>query len=211
MRKFLNWIQILCCICFVFFLGIGNGWATTIDFVHSASSIGIGESIDVEIVISDLGSDDLYDFDFNVNFDVSVLTFDGYTLGTGLGTNVSTDFFDMFADAYDGSSYLGGGVLNLFEQSWIDLSLQDDTFTLATISFTGLAAGSSGLSITSPSQFVADPIFSGELGPIENITINTGNIEVTSGAPVPEPTTMMLFGSGLVLLAGIGRRDGRAK
>nr|WP_281357873.1 PEP-CTERM sorting domain-containing protein [Desulfobacter latus] len=72
--------------------------------------------------------------------------------------------------------------------------------TLATLTFTGLAAGNSSLSIS-------DVILGDENGASISITstdLGTGSIEVSS--PAPEPSTMILFGIGLLGFSGIGRR-----
>ena len=83
---------------------------------------------------------DLYDFDFNVNYDDSVLSFTNYSLGTGLD--------DSLAPPTDYSRNLGGGVFNLAQSAGFlaDLSAQLDTFTLATLSFSGISEGISLLS-----------------------------------------------------------------
>jgi len=197
MRKVLKYIQMLCCIIFISFIGISQSWATTIGFSPSSSSILVGDSIDVDIVISGLENIDVGAFDFDVSYDNSVLDFDSYTLGNGLGDIAADDASDW------SSGDLGGGVINLTEFSWLwDLSFQSDSFTLATIFFTGLTEGNSSLLFSNVTlgNSMGDQITAG---------LVDGSIDVA--APIPEPATMIFFSIGLLGLTGAGRKKSQLK
>lgn len=173
----------------------GHAWAVALSFNPSTSYVNIGDQVAVDIIVSGLGDDDLSTFDFNVNYDPTILSFGGYSLGDGLGDLVSGDAVDWSLGD------LGGGSLNLAELSWLfDLSFQADTFTLATISFTGLAVGNSSLTF-SPPIILGDSF--GE--PIDGVA-GVGSIEAGESVPIPEPGTMFLFGIGLVGIAAIRKK-----
>ena len=135
---------LLICLCFVWGTIILNSQALaiTMSFSPSSAIIGIGDPLDVDIIISGMENDDLAEFSFDVNYDSAVLNFDSYVLGTEL-----TD--PVFGQDDWSAGDLGGGAINLSELSGLfDFSAQPDSFTLATVSFIGNAIGNSGLSFT---------------------------------------------------------------
>ena len=173
-------------------------WAISLSFTPSASEIGIGESLSIDLVISDMQNDDLGYFEFDVNYDDSILEFDSYTLGSGLGDIALGDADDWsFGD-------LGAGTINLIELSYLsDLSFQADFFTLATLSFTSLAAGTSPVSF---SNIVLSDAYGGAL------SADLMSSSVDASASVPEPTTLLLFGTGIAAFGVIrGKRKKHSK
>ena len=172
-----------------------QAWAASIWFEPFASSINVGESVDVDVVIGGLGAgEDVGAFDFNVLFNDAVLAFDSYSLTDNLG--------DISAgDASDWSwGDLGGGTANLAELSWLgDLSFQPDSFTLATLSFTGIGAGTSLLFF--------DSVLISDAWGYDICTIpGAGAVSV---APVPEPGTFLLLGAGILGLVAVRFRGNR--
>ena len=183
-------------ICFCVFCSLAfvtkQTWAITLSFNPVNSSGDVGDLFDIDVVISGLEHDDLAEFDLNINYNDTVLLFDTYTLGDGLGDISSGD-----ADDWSWGD-IGFGTITLAEVSWLlDFSFQADSFTLATVSFIGNSAGNSALSFSSVilGDDLGDPLFA---------TLESGSVAVST--PIPEPTTIILLCSGLLGFAGFRKK-----
>lgn len=167
-----------------------------------SQTITANDFTDIELVISGLGgftSPSLAAFYAEINFDSSVLGFESVAYGPLLGdTDPSTFETDILTT-------ISTGMVSLDEFSFLldfELdALQPDTFTLATLTFKGLAAGTSPLSLTnvdlSDAAFPANSIIP---------TLENASITVNQASTVPEPSMWLLMLVGLMGLLASRRQ-----
>lgn len=166
--------------------------AYSLSFSPPAQSIGLGSSAQVEVRISDVVPElpaspgGLGNYDFEVVYDPTIITFDTATDARALGLAIGLD-----------AVLLAPGRLNLSAFSLEDpsdlLSLQSDSMLLLTLGFTSSAAGTSPL--------VFELVTLGDvLGTLRTPTLSSGSITVLPAA-VPEPGTLALFAAGWIALA----------
>ena len=207
--KKVNWICYL-----IFILGsmyMGASSATLLSFSPSTNTVNVGDTFDVDVVISDLyatdGSREIVSaFDLDVLYDSAVLNATGVIFGTSLGLNVSDDPFDFFADALVASD-LSPGRVDLAELSYLFnselLALQpNDSFTLATLSFDAIGLGISSLTFD-PIEFPGVDVKGYDPFSPFDLSNSTGQGTVTV---VPVPGALFLMITGLLSLGIAGRK-----
>ena len=159
----------------------------------------LGTPVEIAISVSGLGvggPPSLGAFDLDLEFDPTVLSFSS----ADFGDPVLGDQLDLFGlGSIFAAADLGGGAVNLFQVS-LDLPsdlniLQSDSFTLATLLFDPILVGTSEITLTV--NGLADAEGAALTADVRNGTVGA----------VPEPSTWLLFGAGLVLL--FRRRIGR--
>ena len=143
-----------------------------------------GQSFVIEVTIDDVT--DLYAFQFDVAFDSSVLQADDILEGAFLGTGGATFFIP-------GSIDNALGVITFTANSLLgpDPGVTGNG-TLATLVFTALSAGTSGIDISNVI------LLDSSLVDIETSTAG-GSVDVRPGT-VPEPGTLTLLAVGATLL-----------
>lgn len=177
------------------------GHAISIDFFPPSRSAVMGNPVDVTIRISDLGEftgPSLSTFDLDVSFDPAILNINSVTYGDP----VLGDQLDLFDLGSLTATTVEAGSLNLFQLSF-DLpddlnSLQPSAFALATVSFDTLEPGTSRLGLTTNALGDA----AGE--PLEADFVD-GLVTVN---PIPLPSTLILFVTGLAGLGSLARVSG---
>ena len=161
-------------ICMALILPVSAG-AVSIAFNPTDTDAKAGDMFNIDIVISDLDVADLGGFDFNVLYDATILKFDDYELGSGLG---DIDLFEALN--WSMGDPANSGTIHLSELSMLwDLSFQEDSFTLATLTFEGLSEGKSDLAFSNLT-------LSDDWGDSIHAEVGSGSVTID---PVPEPST----------------------
>lgn len=179
--------------------------AITISLNPTSQTVTSGSSFDVALTISGLGNGvapSLGAFDVDISFEQSILSFSSVTFSSFLGD------LSLFEATTSFDDFSTPGIVNLFELSLLEGDaltcvfcippylddLQPSDFTLATLSFSALSAGSSALGVSlnalvdaSGGDLTADLI-----GGSVNVNAN-GN-----PGSVPEPATWLLLGLGAI-------------
>ncbi len=168
-----------------------------IEFDPTTQVVGVGDSVDVALVISGLGVDSVPSvgtFDLDISFDPTILAFNTVMFGDP----VLGDQLDLWGFGSWTEVVLGVGTVNLYELSFdtVDdlITYQAHSFTLATLTFDTLAVGASSLDIgiNALSDAWGDPLIA---------DVQSGSISA-----VPEPATVLLIGTGLVGLGYFRRK-----
>lgn len=152
-------------------------------------TVSNGDSVAVDVVITDRGSDIVSAYDVDIAYDASVLAAIDVTFGGLLGTPPSTSQqnFDL----------TNPGIVEIAEQSLLDEALLDvmqpDDFTLATITFDAIADGVSNLDFL----WTAGNVVEGA-----NSQVIIGN--------VPEPASVALLAMGAIVAFGLKKEKNKS-
>ncbi|WP_137938055.1 hypothetical protein [Chitinivorax sp. B] len=196
-KAFLNAVLLGCALFTV------QAQALTLKFSPQNQVKFLGDTVNVDIIATDLGTDIISAYDLDVGFNQTIL------LGMGV------TFYDKLggpADSFSGFT-LGVNVIDLWELSLIvdetilD-AMQDDPITLATLTFKAIGVGLSGLS------FLPDtvPGVSGQDvktwdAQLANTSIEDGSVEVIRdpNGRIPVAPSWMLLGIGAAALVTMRR------
>lgn len=179
--------------------------AVTIDLTVLDTYIQVGESFDITVRVSDNDPDGDSDLDYMDAFGFDVVTgsgivYTGYDLDPSVWLDISNSSNPANVTAMDDSM----------------LGIQSSDILLATLTFTATSQGDSIISLSGLDEFTNLGLFyteydSGTYGSNSFWTaINPlqASLSVTIHAadPVPEPSTMLLLGLGILSITGISRK-----
>jgi len=157
--------------------------------VQSAVETGLGNPLTIDVVVS--GIDPLLPlnaFEFELHLDTTILSPTDVVSGGFLGP-----FFPS-GTAFLVESDITGPDIGYAETSLVPTGFSGDG-RLATITFDTIGLGTSALELS-------EVILSAPFGaPIDLAGVNDGSVNV-----VPEPSTLFLLGSGIIVLAGWRKR-----
>lgn len=180
--------------------------AITISFNPVTQAVTAGSSFEVALEISGLitgAAPSLGTFDLNVGFDPAILGFSSALFGDP----VLGDQLDVLGLGGNPIAVIpGSGTVNIFELSLDtadDLnSLQTDSFTLATLTFNALSAGTSSLGIS------VNALGDANGDPLTTDLLIDGSVTVNGGS-VPEPAICLLFGLGALSMSRFIRQSSK--
>jgi hypothetical protein len=175
-------------------LACAQAWAVpTLTFSTPSSPAAVGSTVKVDVLIA--GITDLAGYQFGVNFDNTLLHFDGVTTGNFLNGGDTTSFGSSDFNDTDGTIDY---VFDARKQSGVN-----GDGVLATLSFDTLTAGSAALSFLNVG-FI-DPDFNEIV-----VAAIPGTLSIGATSAVPEPASLALFGIGGAA-AFLRRRGARAR
>jgi len=163
----------------------------TLSVAPASSTVSMGGTFAVDVNIA--GVTDLYDFQFDLSFNPAVLQATNVLEGSFLAGGGSTFFLPGTIDNTAGTIAFNANTL------LAAISGVSGSGTLVEFDFTGLAPGTSDLTILNN----ADLILQDSTGALISSTETGGSVTVQGTTAVPEPSSLMMLVAGLMFLTGL--------
>ncbi|HIK06248.1 MAG TPA: hypothetical protein IGS40_16285 [Trichormus sp. M33_DOE_039] len=189
-------------IALISFLNVGSVQAITLSFEPEYQEVLLGNTVDVDIKISDLGDDVLGSYDLTVEFDADILEYQDHSFGTQLGfgdQNFPSLAFLLPSPNENNLIYR----LNLYEISSYEPDFlnvnQDNDFILFTLTFKAIQLGISPVKIVNEPPDI--PFILGDAY-VSNLPVNIpadGSVKVTESTPIPEASTIPIPIVGIIM------------
>jgi len=173
-------------------LSMGHANAATVGFSPSSPTAGIGQSFSIDIVGNFTLLETIEGGGLDLAFDAAVVNVTNVTVNTTL-----FDFYSLSGTIDNSSGAVSDIIFNTFAGA-------SGNFLIATVDFTALTAGSSGLSL---SESFLNPFSSASAGASLMVDFQPGNVTVTA---VPLPAALGLMMCGLAPFGWLMRRNRRA-
>lgn len=183
---------------------VSNAAPVTLGFSPEAVNAPVGSSIDINLLVSGLGSGNapsVGGYDIDVGYNPAVLSPLSVSFGDpSIGDQLDLWGLGSYIEVNEGADY--ANLVELSYDSPMDLdALQADSFTLATFRFYLWGEGTSSLDLAVNSLTDAD-------GNILFPQLLSGSV---NASPVSIPTSILLLGTGLTGLGWIRRTGKTAK
>jgi hypothetical protein len=171
-------------------------YQTALSIDPASSSVNVGNSVMVDVDISNVT--DLYAFQFDLSFAPGTLSSVSIVEGSFLPTVGATFFIPGTIDN------LGGTIASTADTLLGSGPGGDGSGTLAILTLTGLAPGTSSISLSNAT------LLNSSLSPI-SASLQNGSVIVSGMSPTPEPNSLVLFITGISLLAFVLLRRTQAE
>jgi len=197
--------RLIIALCAALSIGVADARAASIQLIPGSQTVSPGNTVSLDLLVSDLAGAVIGDYDFDISYDAAVLTLDSFALTGALGSIPGGQALDFSL------GLVSPGVLNLAVVSTLTAAqldvLQGDPVTLAALAFTvGALPGSQS---TTVGVSAVNALGNGAGGAIAVTDLDGATLTALdqSSPPttVPEPVTGVLCLTGLSTWLGLKR------